>query len=34
MVATHLLLFVGGKLEAAELGDFCCSARPLRAGAG
>ena len=31
MVATHLLLFVAGKLEVAELGDFCCSARPVHA---
>lgn len=29
-VATHLLLFVGGKLEQAALGDFCCASRPLR----
>ena len=31
MVATHLLLFVAGKLDVAELGDFCCSARPVHA---
>ena len=31
MVATHLLLFVAGKLEVAELGDFCCSSRPMHA---
>lgn len=30
MVARHLLLFVGGKLEVAGLGEFCCAARPLR----
>lgn len=30
MVARHLMLFVGGKLEAAGLGEFCCSSRPLR----
>ena len=30
MVAKHLLLFIGGKLEVAEVGEFCCSARPLR----
>jgi hypothetical protein len=29
MVARHLALFVGGKLEVAGLGEFCCSARPL-----
>ncbi|WP_072393626.1 hypothetical protein [Hyphomicrobium sp. CS1BSMeth3] len=31
MIARHLMLFVGGKLEVAGLGEFCCSARPLRA---
>ncbi len=30
MVAKHLILFVGGKLEIAGLGEFCCSSRPLR----
>jgi hypothetical protein len=30
MVARHLLLFIGGKLEVAGLGEFCCSSRPLR----
>ena len=30
MVARHLVLFIGGKLEIAELGEFCCSSRPLR----
>ncbi len=29
MVARHLLLFIGGKLEIAGLGEFCCSSRPL-----
>jgi hypothetical protein len=29
MVTRHLLLFVGGKLEVAGLGEFCCSSRPL-----
>jgi hypothetical protein len=32
MVARHLALFIGGKLEVAGLGEFCCSARPLRRG--
>lgn len=32
MVLKHLALFVGGKLQEAGLGEFCCSARPLRAG--
>jgi hypothetical protein len=31
MVALHLYLFVGGKMEVAGLGEFCCSSRPLRA---
>jgi hypothetical protein len=31
MIARHLTLFVGGKLEVAGLGEFCCSAKPLRA---
>ena len=30
MLVKHLALFVGGKLEVAGLGDFCCSSRPLR----
>ena len=30
MVLTHLGLFVGGKLEDAGLGEFCCSSRDLR----
>ncbi len=30
MVARHLVLFIGGKLEVAGLGEFCCAARPLR----
>jgi hypothetical protein len=29
MVARHLALFIGGKLETAGLGEFCCSSRPL-----
>ena len=34
LVATHLLLFVAGKMEVAGLGEFCCSAKPLHAAAG
>ncbi len=30
-VLTHLALFIDGKLENARLGEFCCSARPIRA---
>lgn len=33
MLVKHLYLFVGGKLEQAGLGEFCCSARPLRSDA-
>lgn len=31
MVALHLYLFVSGKMEQAELGEFCCSSRPHHA---
>ncbi len=34
LVATHLHLFIGGKMEVAQLGEFCCSSRPLRAQSG
>ena len=30
MVSSHLYLFVSGKLQVAELGEFCCSAKPIR----
>ncbi|MEK9672582.1 MAG: hypothetical protein VW268_08770 [Rhodospirillaceae bacterium] len=29
LVANHLYLFVHGKMEEEELGDFCCSAKPI-----
>ncbi|MDE3177021.1 MAG: hypothetical protein KGM15_13045 [Pseudomonadota bacterium] len=29
-LALHLAYFIGGKLENAKLGEFCCSSRPLR----
>jgi hypothetical protein len=32
MVARHLALFVGGKMEVAGLGEFCCAAKPIRTG--
>ncbi|MBT7757387.1 MAG: hypothetical protein HN732_08680, partial [Rhodospirillaceae bacterium] len=32
-VARHLCLFIDGKLQDRELGDFCCSSQPLRAAA-
>ena len=30
MISKHLFLFISGKLQVAELGDFCCSAKPIR----
>jgi hypothetical protein len=30
MVVKHLALFIGGKLQEAGLGEFCCSSRPVR----
>ncbi len=33
MVARHLSLFITGKMQTAELGEFCCASRPLRANA-
>jgi hypothetical protein len=30
LVARHLYLFVSGKMETQQLGEFCCSSRPLR----
>lgn len=32
LVANHLYLFISGKLETQQLGEFCCSSRPLRTG--
>lgn len=32
MVSNHLYLFVSGKMQVAQLGDFCCSSRPIRTG--
>jgi len=31
MISRHLFLFVSGKMQVAELGEFCCSAKPIRA---
>ena len=31
LVANHLYLFIAGKMETQQLGEFCCSAKPLRA---
>ena len=30
LISRHLLLFVSGKMQVAELGEFCCSSRPIR----
>ena len=32
MVSSHLYLFISGKMQVAQLGDFCCSSRPIRTG--
>ncbi len=26
----HLVLFISGKLQSAQLGEFCCASRPIR----
>lgn len=30
LVANHLYLFVSGKMEVQELGEFCCASKPIR----
>ena len=30
MLVRHLVLFVGGKMQVEQLGEFCCASRPLR----
>ena len=30
MITNHLYLFISGKLQVAQLGEFCCSAKPIR----
>ena len=30
MICNHLYLFISGKMQVAELGDFCCSSKPIR----
>ena len=30
MISNHLFLFISGKMQVAELGEFCCSAKPIR----
>ena len=29
-VANHLYLFISGKMETEQLGEFCCASKPLR----
>jgi hypothetical protein len=31
LVANHLYLFVSGKMQSEQLGEFCCSSKPLHA---
>jgi len=31
LVANHLYLFISGKMQTQQLGEFCCASRPLRA---
>lgn len=30
LIANHLYLFISGKMESEQLGEFCCSSRSLR----
>ena len=30
MISSHLYLFITGKMQVAELGEFCCSSKPVR----
>jgi hypothetical protein len=30
MISSHLHLFISGKMQVAELGEFCCSSKPVR----
>ena len=30
MICSHLYLFISGKMQVAELGEFCCSSKPVR----
>jgi len=30
LVANHLYLFINGKMQTEELGEFCCASKPLR----
>jgi hypothetical protein len=30
LVANHLALFISGKMQTAQLGEFCCSSKPVQ----
>ena len=30
LVTNHLTLFISGKMQTAQLGEFCCASRPLQ----
>ena len=30
LVANHLFLFISGKMQTRQLGEFCCASKPLR----
>jgi hypothetical protein len=30
MISSHLYFFISGKMQVAELGEFCCSSKPIR----
>ena len=30
MISSHVYLFISGKMQVAELGEFCCSSKPVR----
>ncbi len=30
LLARHLVFFIGGKMQEANLGEFCCAAKPIR----
>jgi len=31
LITSHLFYFITGKMEQSQLGEFCCSSRPIRA---
>jgi hypothetical protein len=30
MISSHLYLFISAKMQVAEIGEFCCSSKPVR----